>query len=194
MNIPTQVMQYLRERQTPLIRTLHITIILLVLSQILVSNFMGFSDSGEISSDAVEFYGTWLHIVTGILLIPIAITFLVVELRRYGFKHFFPYLSGEFTQLGDDIRTLLKFRLPEPASYGIAAIIQGLGLGAIFLVLSTGSLWFIAWNADLSWAHDVKELHELFTGLVEAYVIGHGGMGVLHIILALLKSDMTHSK
>lgn len=174
-------MQYLRERQNPLIRSLHITIILLVLSQIIVSNFMEFSTSGEISSNTIEFYGTWMHILTGLVLFPIAVIFLVVELRQHGFKYFFPYLSGEFTQLANDIKQLVKFKLPEASDFGIAAIIQGLGLGALFLVLVSGLLWFITWNAGFSWAHDVKEVHEFFTGLVQAYMIGHGGMGILHI-------------
>jgi cytochrome b561 len=181
MNIFNTIMQYLRERQTPLIRVLHIVIILLVLSQIIVSNFMGFNNSGDISSNGIEFYGTWLHIITGLFLFPVAVIFLVVELRRHGFKYYFPYLSGEFTQLSKDIRLLLKFKLPSADNYGIAAVIQGLGLGALFLVLFSGLLWFISWNANYSWSHDVKEVHEILTGLIQAYIIGHGGMGVLHI-------------
>ena len=71
MKIMTIAMTYLRERQTAPIRYLHITIIILVLSQIIVSNFMDFNDAGEISTDGIEFYGTWLHIITGLFIIPL---------------------------------------------------------------------------------------------------------------------------
>ncbi|CUS41336.1 hypothetical protein MGWOODY_Tha854 [hydrothermal vent metagenome] len=77
----------------------------------------------------------------------------------------------------------MKFKLPEASDYGIAGSIQGLGLGALFLVLFTGLLWFITWNANLSWSHDIEDVHKLLTGLVQAYMIGHGVMGVLHIFV-----------
>ena len=183
MNIFNTTKQYLQERQTRSVSILHVAIIVLISSQLIVSNFMAFSDTGDISSNTIEFYGTWLHIITGLFLIPVAITFLIVELRRHSLKHFFPYLYGEFTQLGGDIKHLLKFKLPEASDYGIAGSIQGLGLGALFLVLFTGLLWFITWNANLSWSDDIEDLHKLLTGLVQAYMIGHGVMGVLHIFV-----------
>ncbi|CCK76976.1 conserved hypothetical protein [Oleispira antarctica RB-8] len=183
MNIFKKIMEYLRERQLPMVRYLHITIIILVISQIIVSNFMGFTSAGDISPNTIEFYGTWLHILTGLFIIPIAFVFIIIELKQHGFKYYFPYLSGEVEQLKNDINQLLKFKLPEPNAYGIAAIIQGLGLGALFLVILSGLTWFIAWNANLSWSHDIKEIHEFLTGLIQAYIIGHGCMGILHIYL-----------
>lgn len=183
MNIFKTTMQFLKERQTQSVRILHIAIIVLIASQLIVSNFMAFSDTGDISSNTIEFYGTWLHIITGLFLIPVAIAFLIVELRRHSLKYFFPYLYGEFTQLDIDIKYLLKLKLPEASDYGIAGSIQGLGLGALFLVLFTGLLWFITWNANLSWSDDIEDLHKLLTGLVQAYMIGHGVMGVLHIFV-----------
>jgi hypothetical protein len=35
------------------------------------------------------------------------------------------------------------------------------------------------------WADSIKEFHELLTGLIEAYVLGHGGMGMLHLFFHL---------
>ena len=181
MNIIKATREYLRERQPPLIRFFHITIIFLLLSQIIVSNFMEFTDSGDISTNTINFYGTWLHLITGLFIIPIAIIFATVELRQHGFKYYFPYLSGEVAQLKNDINQLLKFKLPEPNAYGIAAIVQGLGLGALFLVLFSGLIWFVSWNANMSWSRYTKEIHEFLTGLIQAYIIGHGSMGILHI-------------
>ncbi|MBN28195.1 MAG: hypothetical protein CL578_24585 [Alteromonadaceae bacterium] len=183
MNIFNITMQYLKERQKPSVRLLHISIIVLVVSQIIVSNFMAFNNSGDISSNTVELYGSWLHIITGIFLIPIAVLFLIVELKRHSLKYYFPYLFGEFTQLSSDTRLLLKLKLPDSSDYGVAASVQGLGLGALFLVLFSGLIWFITWNANLSWANDVEDVHKFVTGFVQAYIIGHGVMGILHVFV-----------
>ena len=176
---------YLRERQPPAVRFFHIAILFLVLSQILVSNFMEFTNSGEISRNFIEFYATWIHIISGLTLIPLSLIFITIELKRHGLRYFLPYLYGEFSQLKDDLQTLLRLNLPDANAYGIAAIIQGLGLGALLLVALSGSAWFLSWLYVPTWAHNLKEIHETLTGLIEAYAIGHGGMGVLHLFFYL---------
>jgi len=184
MKIFNTFMAYLRERQSPLIMSLHLAILALVISQIIVSNFMDFTDAGEISDNSIEFYGTWLHIITGLFIIPLALIFLTVVLRQRGFKYYFPYLAGDFSQLKKDVNQLMKLQQPEPAAYGIAASIQGLGLGALLLVLFSGLTWFVSWNFNLPWSDDIKETHEFLTGLIQAYIIGHGSMGLLHIFFS----------
>jgi cytochrome b561 len=185
MHIIQITLKYLRERQPPLVRFLHITILCLVLSQIIVSNFMGFADNGEISKKTVEYYGTWIHICTGLSLLPITFVFIFIELKRHGFKYFFPYFYGNFSQIKNDLQQLKRFELLEPSAYGIAAIVQGLGFGALTLVILSGLTWFFSWNYMAPWANSIKELHESLTGLIEAYVVGHGGMGILHLFFEL---------
>jgi cytochrome b561 len=181
MNIIHITLEYLRKQQPPVVRVLHVIILCLVLSQIAVSNFMGFAANGEISRKTVEFYGTWIHISTGISLLPIAFVFITIELKRHGIQYFFPYFFGNFSQLKKDLQQLKQFKLPEPSAYGIAAIVQGLGLGALTLVILSGFAWFLSWTYMAPWADNIKELHESLTGLIEAYIVGHGGMGVLHL-------------
>lgn len=183
MKMFNAIADYLRQRQTPLVRILHLLILALVICQIIVSEFMDFTDAGDISSNNVEFYGTWIHIITGLSIIPLALLFLWVELKQHGFKYYFPYLWGDVSSLKSDIQQLMKLNLPEPSPGGIAAIVQGLGLGALLLVVASGLSWFVSWNLHLSWTHDVKEIHEFLTGLIQAYIIGHGAMGLLHIYL-----------
>ena len=185
MHIIQIALEYLGERQPPVVRNLHITILCLVLSQIIVSNFMGFTDNGEISKKTVEYCATWIHIGTGLSLLPITFIFIYIEIKRHGIMYFFPYVYGNFSQLKKDIQQLKQFKLPEPSAYGMAAIVQGLGLGALTLVILSGSTWFISWIYMAPWADSIKELHELLTGLIEAYVLGHGGMGLLHLFFQL---------
>jgi len=175
---------YLQDKMPPAIRHLHITIMLLIIAQIIISNFIEVERDGKIGAEIIEFYATWLHFMVGLFLVPLVITFVILEFKRYGLSYFFPYLRGNFAQLSKDIKQLLSFKLPEAQPNGLAVIIQGLGLGAVLLVVLSGLTWFIGWNIDASWEHDIKELHELLTGLVEAYLIGHGVAGVLHIWLS----------
>jgi len=49
----------------------------------------------------------------------------------------------------------------------------------------SGVTWFLSWSYMAPWADSIKELHQLLTGLIEAYVVGHGGMGVLHLFFRL---------
>lgn len=180
--------KYFQDRQPPAIRVLHLVILCLVLDQILISNFMGFTKNGHISSQIFVHYCTWIHIGSGLALIPITIVFIFLELRHRGLRYFFAYIYGDTSQLRRDFQQLTQFRLPEADPGGIAAAVQGLGLGALSLVLLSGFTWFLAWTAGASWANTAKELHETLTGLVELYVVGHGLMGVLHLFYTFKKS------
>ena len=146
---------------------------------------MGFTYNDEVSKKTIEYYGTWIHIGTGLSLLPIAFVFIYIELKRHGIKYFFPYFYGNFSGIKEDLRQLKQFELPEASAYGIAAIVQGLGLGALTLVLLSGLTWFFSWIFMAPWADNIKELHESLTGLIEAYICGHGGMGLLHLSLQL---------
>jgi hypothetical protein len=182
------IWEYFRDRQPPIIRVLHLTILCLALNQILISNFMGFAMNGAISSRTVKYYCTWLHIGGGLTLIPLTAVFTLLVLRYRGVKYFFAYLYGDFSQLKIDFQQLSQLRLPVPRAYGVAATVQGLGMGALILVLLSGSLWFFCWINMVPWEKTAKELHETLTGLIELYALGHGTMGVLHLFYTLKKS------
>jgi len=181
MRILGVIKDYMWEKQSTTVRFFHFAILVLVISQIITSNFMGFTSTGEIKKNLVDFYGTWTHIVTGLTLFPLAFAFIFVELKTHGFNYFFNYLSGDFSQIKKDISQIKQLKLPDANANGIATLVQGLGLGALALVLLTGSAWFLSWISGAPWAKSIKELHELMTGLIEAYVAGHGFMGLLHI-------------
>lgn len=117
------------------------------------------------------------------LLAVIATIFVLSELLNHGLKYYFPYLWRDFSQLKTDLRTLAGRKLPVAAPGGLAAIVQGLGIGALGLTLFSGLTWFLLVRSGSDLAHAAIEVHETLTGLVIVYLIGHGGMGVLHIFL-----------
>ena len=177
---------YFAAQLTPLVRYLHYLILVFVLIQIFISGFMKIDD-GVISHKAVEYIATWMHIGIGLLLLILAIIFIVVELTKRGVLYFYPYLVGDLSQLKSDIKDLIRLELPEATPKGLAAIIQGLGLGALLLVAFAGATWLLLWSLNSSLANDAQAIHKSLTGLIVAYVIGHGGMGVLHMFITYKK-------
>ncbi|WP_417614875.1 cytochrome b/b6 domain-containing protein [Oceanisphaera sp.] len=180
------ISNYFVEQLTPVVRYLHYLILAFVLIQIVISNFMNI-DGGVISQKAVEYTATWMHIGIGLLLLILAIVFIVIELTKHGVLYFYPYLVGDIAQLKSDIKNLARLELPEATPKGLAAIIQGLGLGALFLVALAGASWLLLWSMNSSLASDARDLHKSLTGLIIAYVIGHGGMGILHMFMTYKK-------
>ncbi len=172
--------RYLKCQQTTTTFHLHLTVLSLVILQIILSNFIDFNDSGEISQNPLFFYGSWLHIIDGLVLFLVGAIFILYELWQHGIRHFYPYLFGELKQVKRDIATLKSRRLPEAEQGGLAACVQGLGLGALALTLISGGTWYLAWTNHWQWAKLAMEAHETLTGLVIAYIVAHGAMGVLH--------------
>ncbi len=174
---------YFRRFQPPLVRSLHILVLAMVLMQILSSNLIRFDAAGRVSDAPAFFLGSWAHFGGGLALVLIGLLFVAIEVARRGLPYFFPYLWGDFTQLKTDVNTLLARRLPEASPGSLAAVVQGLGLGALVLTLAAGLGWFFLWQAGSGAAGSVLEIHEGLTGLVEAYVVGHGLLGLIHIYL-----------
>jgi hypothetical protein len=100
---------------------------------------------------------------------------------------FLSLFTWDNQQLKADFTQLKRRQLPEPESKGIAAIVQGLGLGTIVLVLLSGSIWFYAWTYCALWAENMQEIHSLLTGLVITYFFVHGLIGLWHIFYGAYK-------
>lgn len=183
MNIFSAIWKYFGLFQTHTIRLFHITILLLVITQIIISNWMSISNTGVIPSSGYQSYFTWLHISIGSLLLFLSLIFIFICLKTRGFQYFFPYLWGNMSQCIEDCKLLWKFKLPDAKPYGLACIIQGLGLGAILLVVFSGSTWFTLWLMNNSYANEARNIHKMLTGLIELYIFGHGTLGVIHFII-----------
>ncbi|MGF1723953.1 cytochrome b/b6 domain-containing protein [Photobacterium nomapromontoriensis] len=177
-----KIQNYFSSKFPTHIRHLHYTVIFLVLAQILLSNGMHLTKQGVIQDTVIAQTTTWAHIIGGCTFFIVIILFTAIELKTHGFQYFFPYLWGKFDQIKEDVARLRSMQLPEAKPQGIAACVQGLGLGAGLLVVFSGLTWFVLWLNDSAYAYDVRELHKTLTGLIEAYIIGHGALGLLHIV------------
>lgn len=181
MDITSPFFHYLKQHQSTAIRHLHLTVMMLVLLEVLLSNIMHVNKQGEIGQSTLEYVGTWAHIVVGISLVFFGSLFIIVAFKQRGFKYYFPYLCNQWQPLKSDIKLLTQLTLPESKPCGISSCIQGLGLGALCLVYITGISWFISWNLNLTLAPNLLHWHKTLTGLVEAYLVGHGVMAIVHI-------------
>lgn len=174
---------YFRDVQPPLVRVLHLVVLVLVLMQLISSNLIRFDSLGRVSDAVAFFLGSWTHFIIGIALAVIGLVFVVIEFFRHGVRHFFPYLWGNLTQIKADLKTLRNRHLPEAVPGSLATAVQGLGLVTLILTLASGLGWFLLWQAGGGMAGIAISIHEVLTSLMQAYVIGHGGLGLLHIIL-----------
>ncbi len=185
MRVFQDIWTYFGLSQSVFIRMLHFLVILLVISQLITSNFVKLGQVGHGGHFSAFSLGTWTHVLPGLVLAVIATIFILRELYTHGLKYFFPYAWGDFSQLKSDLQMLADRKLPPLAPAGLPAIVQGMGLGALGLTLLSGIMWLFFVLIGSNLAHTAIGIHEVLTGVVIAYLIGHGGMGALHIFLWL---------
>lgn len=183
LNLLNSIWKFFGIYQTRKIRVIHLLILLLVITQIVISNWMEIAKTGVIVDQGYQFYCTWLHIILGISLFFLVLYFIINCMKNKGIHYFFPYLFGDLSKIKKDIKLLSHLKLPESSANGIATSVQGLGLGALFLVVSSGLIWLFLWLQNAPLADEAKNIHKTLTGLIEIYIIGHGSMGLLHFIL-----------
>lgn len=181
--LPKTVWDYLALNQPLFLRGLHGVIALLVIGQLLNSNGMALTSTHQLTSAALPRFFTVLHFSMGLVLLVLSVVLIGYCVQRRGVRYFYPYLWGDWVQLKQDMRILFRGELPPAEPKGLATCVQGLGLGALSLVVLSGASWFVLWQLDSSFAEMVKRWHETLTGLMEVYIIAHGGMGLVHIAL-----------
>lgn len=187
MKFIQHIRQYFIDQLPTATRHMHYLIILFVLFQFLISGGMHVSSEGIIYGDWFSEFASWAHFIIGLLLVPLAIIFYFVALKVHGFRYFYPYLYGDLSQIKADFKELTHLRLPETHSGGIATSVQGLGLGALMLVVLSGLWWFILWYTGSDFAGTIRDVHKALTNLVGLYLIGHGGLGVIHILVTFMQ-------
>lgn len=131
---------------------------------------------------------TWLHIIVGLLCILLVPFFIFYCFRSKGLKYFYPYLWNDFRNIKQDLLELKKFRLPTMGSSGLASSVEGLGLGALFIAVFTGFIWFVFWLNNSSNSALFLDFHTTLVLLIEIYLFGHGAMALLHFVLWYIRN------
>lgn len=168
----------------PFFRGLHIAVAVLILLQIINSNFI---EAERLNLSSIEGVITWIHIGSGFLLLFLGWILLIWMMSQRGFRWYYAWLMLDFSGIKRDIKLIRQLKLPEAAQGGIAAAIQGAGVLALILVASSGGIWFLAktlLSASSGTAEYYLGLHKFLTTFIEIYFYAHGAMGLLHVVLS----------
>ncbi len=167
------------------IRWLHLGLAFSVTLQLFLSLVM--EEPGE-----AEGYGAWAfaaHEIFGLTAFSFAILnwLWVASGRDGGLKHLLPYHPDGLKAVWQDVKGLLRFRLPQGGAVaGLPGLIEGLGLSVVTVQGAVGFAIFVLLPADGELPETYEwlgELHEAFGSLVWIYWFGHGGMAVCHRLL-----------
>lgn len=159
----------------------HLLVVIWVITQVVSSATMNVhGNTPPTEFDAFDKF----HIYSGMLLIPTALLFCIIIIRRRSFHDMYPWIWGDFSTIKQDIRTLSQFTLPKAHPRGLAATVEGLGLLALVLALATGSTWWLLITADNT-APIALSIHKMAVGAIELYLYGHATFAVLHLLQAV---------
>lgn len=168
--------------KSPLTRGLHLLLLLAVLHQLVISNFMSRPDSGKPENLAFE-----LHEYVGLTSFAIVLVYWMwsaARRREVGFKALFPWFSPAAVQavcrdFVEHIGALRRLRLSEVGHRPFPIAVHGLGLASVTVMGVTGTLSLLgAVPAGIREAG--LSVHGAFANLVWAYLIGHASLAVLH--------------
>lgn len=190
------LLSYLPHDYAPFFRGLHISIALLISLQIINSNFI---DADALSESGGTALMTWLHVISGSLLLVSGLILLAWMISQRGIRWYYTWAFLDFKQIKADILQLLQLSLPPSSKGSIAATIQGLGVASLLLVAASGSAWFAAeilFPSLSAYSELFLHWHKFLTTFIEIYFYAHGFMGVTHIFLRNKKhtADLTSAE
>jgi cytochrome b561 len=164
-------------------RALHLSLLLVVLSQLISSQFMERPLPGEEPG-----WPFVIHEWIGLAGVGVITLFWLWSLARNSaetpLSRLFPWfslkrLSDIFDEISGFARDVLALRMPSLELDATSSAVHGLGLMlASFLALS-GAAWYFFFAGTPN-AKTVMGLHSLAGNLMWVYLIGHASMAVLH--------------
>lgn len=106
--------------------------------------------------------------------------------RPLRFSAWVPYTRERYAAVKQDLRTLLRLRMPEPGVHrGLNAAVQSLGLLLFTWQAVCGtvlSMVIVPGERAVGWVHSLKELHQLASIWIPTYLALHVGATVLHAL------------
>jgi len=85
----------------------------------------------------------YAHIAIGLVVLVLAVTFTVSCLQLGRWRHYFPWLTGNFSPIGRDVRGLFRGRIPSSEGSGLFGTIKGLLLASLLAAAVTGAGWLV---------------------------------------------------
>lgn len=102
------------------------------------------------------------------------------------FREWVPYTRERLFFIGEDIKTLLTFQLPErPPRQGLSGLVETFVLAAFAWMGATGALMFFLMTPGRKaggFVHLIKELHEAGWWIALVFLCIHGGAVIVHAL------------
>lgn len=146
-----------------------------------------------IGEDAHDYHkpvhdGYVLHMYVGLSFVAFLALRLIwgfVGPRELRFSAWFPWTRERFEYVKADVRTLLRFKMPEPATHrGLNAFVQSLGIVLFTWQGTSGtlmSMMIVPGTKTEGWLSMVREVHHEWGGIwIPGYLGLHVGAVVLH--------------
>jgi len=121
-----------------------------------------------------------LHVWIGLITLVLTITYSVSCLRNGGWRLYFPWLTGQVSQVGADLRGLFRARIPAAESGGLFGALEGLTLLALLATGVTGAGWL--WAQGTSSAMEWRAAHMLLAHGLVVFVVLHTVAVALHVL------------
>jgi len=171
-------------KRSNLTRLLHLVLLMSIVHQLLNSEFMQRPKPGHAPSLLYM-----MHEYIGLSSFGVVLAFWVWTLVRRGettLDSLFPFLFPSrmraiFTEIISAAGELRDIEVLERVGRILAGAVHGLGLLVVTGMAVTGTVYYFAVGTPL--AHQALQLHKLMANLMWAYLIGHGGVAVLHHLL-----------
>jgi hypothetical protein len=120
------------------------------------------------------------HVVLGLLVAPLAITYLLDCVRAGRWQLYFPWLAGQLGPAARDLAGLLRGRVPVAEGGGLFALIEGLTLLMLVATAWTGVAWFATQGSSdaLAW----RGYHVVAARGLMALVVVHAVTVSMHLL------------
>jgi len=163
-------------------RWLHLAIVALGIAAWLTGDLADDYEKGFSLGFAIH---RWIGIGTAVA-VALRLVWGIVGPRSARFSQWLPVTRARLRLVVDDLKMLLRFRIPERAPHqGVAGVVQSLGLLIFAWMATTGSVLFYALEPGVRpgrWLHLVEELHGAGEALIPAFLAVHVGATLVHVL------------
>jgi len=122
----------------------------------------------------------YAHIVVGLVVLVLAVTFSVSCLQLGRWRHYFPWLVGNFRPVWGDVRGLFRGKIPSAEGPGLFGVIKGLLLASLLAAALTGAGWLV-FEGTAEAVH-WRRYHIAAAQLMGVCYVGHIVAASLHVL------------